>query len=260
MSIEIYSFSGTGNSLQVAKEIGSKFNDSKVISINSRLMSGSIKAQSKTVGIVFPVYFAGVPVMVADFINKIDLSEVDYIFSVTTCGEPFSSRASTDCRNLFKKRGEKLDASFNIKMPGNYIIMYESKNDKFKKGCFDSLGEKVDTIFDIVKSSKKHHDGDNIVVKTLGPLLYKYFTKTLKNKDKKFTVEDSCTGCGICEKVCPANNIKVDGNPSWHGNCEQCLACIQYCPKESIQFGKGTKKRKRYVNPFVNIKEMMGDK
>ncbi|WP_367118185.1 4Fe-4S binding protein [uncultured Clostridium sp.] len=22
----------------------------------------------------------------------------------------------------------------------------------------------------------------------------------------------------------------------WDGRCEQCMACIQYCPKEAIQF------------------------
>jgi len=47
------------------------------------------------------------------------------------------------------------------------------------------------------------------------------------------------------------------GKPKWLGHCEQCMSCIQYCPQESIQYGKNTEKRKRYQNPKINISEMM---
>ncbi|MDR2194165.1 MAG: 4Fe-4S binding protein [Treponema sp.] len=40
--------------------------------------------------------------------------------------------------------------------------------------------------------------------------------------DKKFTVNNNCTGCGICEKVCPVDNIEILNNkPQYKHHCEQ---------------------------------------
>ena len=38
---------------------------------------------------------------------------------------------------------------------------------------------------------------------------------------------------------------------------EQCLACIQWCPQEAIQFGKKTPRYKRYHHPEVTVREML---
>ena len=76
----------------------------------------------------------------------------------------------------------------------------------------------------------------------------------MKKADKNFNVEEKCTQCGICEKICPVGNIKlVDGKPTWHQNCEQCMRCIQWCPVEAIQIGKATITRTRYHNPEAKV-------
>lgn len=76
--------------------------------------------------------------------------------------------------------------------------------------------------------------------------------------DKPFFADAKCTSCGICEKICPAQNIKlVSGKPVWQHRCEQCFACIQWCPDEAIQYGKGTAKKKRYHHPEITLKEML---
>ncbi len=38
---------------------------------------------------------------------------------------------------------------------------------------------------------------------------------------------------------------------------EQCLACIKWCPQETIQFGKKTPRYKRYYHPEVTLREML---
>ena len=66
-------------------------------------------------------------------------------------------------------------------------------------------------------------------------------------KDKKFYAEDTCSGCGLCVKKCPLNNITVEnGKPVWHGNCTHCMACISYCPVEAIEYGNRSKGKRRY--------------
>lgn len=76
--------------------------------------------------------------------------------------------------------------------------------------------------------------------------------------DKSFWINSNCNTCGICKSICPSKNIELkDGKPLWKHQCEQCLACIQWCPKQAIQYGKKTEKRKRYTNPYVSIKELI---
>jgi len=37
---------------------------------------------------------------------------------------------------------------------------------------------------------------------------------------------------------------------------EQCLACIQWCPAEAIQYGKNTAAKKRYHHPEIKLSDM----
>ena len=66
------------------------------------------------------------------------------------------------------------------------------------------------------------------------------------------------TGAEYAKKVCPVNNITIiDSKPVWNHNCEQCMACLQWCPEEAVQFGKNTVGRKRYRHPEVSLKDIM---
>jgi MinD superfamily P-loop ATPase len=76
--------------------------------------------------------------------------------------------------------------------------------------------------------------------------------------DRSFWVDEKCNGCGICKAVCPSGNIDLpEERPAWQHHCEQCLACIQWCSQEAIQFGKKTPRYKRYHHPEVTLKEML---
>ena len=77
--------------------------------------------------------------------------------------------------------------------------------------------------------------------------------------DKNYTVNNNCTGCTICEKVCPVKNIEMaDNKPKYKHHCEQCVACIQYCPQKAINYKNVTQTRRRYTHPEISYKELCG--
>jgi flavodoxin len=74
----IFYFTGTGNSLQAAKNIA-EHNGEKLISIASEMNSkeGTFEyalKDNEVIGFVYPVYSWGPPEMVLDFINKLKLN------------------------------------------------------------------------------------------------------------------------------------------------------------------------------------------
>ena len=72
--IDIYYFSGTGNSLHAAKELAKRLPQAELIPIVSLLNQETIKTSSQTVGFVFPLHMMTTPVAVKKFFRKLDLS------------------------------------------------------------------------------------------------------------------------------------------------------------------------------------------
>jgi ferredoxin len=52
----------------------------------------------------------------------------------------------------------------------------------------------------------------------------------LKVKSK---VNEDCTGCGICAKVCPMGSIDPQDVSRYTGICIKCGACIKKCPEKA---------------------------
>ena len=76
-----------------------------------------------------------------------------------------------------------------------------------------------------------------------------------KRKTENLTVTDSCIGCGLCARKCPARSIEMtDNHPVWvNEQCFMCLRCLHHCPKFAIQYGPKTAKHGQYRNPHVKV-------
>lgn len=259
----IFYFSGTGNSLQIAKKIA-EHNNEKLISIASKMNSkdGSFEytlKDNEIIGFVYPVYAWAPPKMVLDFINKLKLNNYkdNYIFSVATCGENVGNTMKV-LSSVLKKKNLDLDSGFSISMPNNCITIGDIDSKEKENRKLLAAEETLKNINDIIKERRKkvfqvikgYMPG--ILTGVINPLFNRGATNT-----KKFYADDNCTGCGICQSVCNCNNIKVEEKPRWGKNCAQCLACIHFCPVRAVQYGKGTERKGRYKNPNVSVEEMI---
>jgi ferredoxin len=247
----IYCFTGTGNSLQAAKEIQEIIEDADIRPILSGETDSPVKY--KKIGFVFPVYFWGLPVQVDAFLKSLDLgNNTDtYYFAVATCGSS-AGIAIPMVGRLLKKKGIDLHYAKIIYMVSNYILMYDIK-DLTDEAQQRYKADIIEIAAAVQGSKNVPIRGENVFSKLIYDVSRTGFAKT----DKKFTVEN-CTGCGICEDVCPAKNITIDhpGNTlEFHHRCQRCCACIHYCPAQAINYNGKTNKRRRYQNPQILLSE-----
>ncbi len=258
MKITIFFFTGTGNSLKIARSICDKLDDCELIPIAKVWQIKDFKATSEKVGFIFPLYYSGLPKIVYDFAINIDLSKSDYFFAVVISGGGVSDLPLQQLGRILKAKAKKLNAGFLIPMPNNYIIGYDIHSEQRQKDFFRKAIEQVESLSEIVKLNGDNLNQD-ILEKDLGRAdrFNTKFRENVNESDKSFYAEDNCSGCGICENLCPVNNIiLVDGEPQWQHRCQQCLACINFCPEKSIQFGTHTLKTQRYHHPEITLQDI----
>lgn len=253
MKSVIYYFTGSGNSLKVAKDIAERI-DAQLVKICADHIEQDSTPYEK-VGFVFPVYFAGAPLMVKEFVKRLKLSENAYVFAVATYGGR-EDASIWQIDDLLEQKNIKLSAGFAFQMPGSYQVMYAPYSAEVQKKHFEGEKKAVDQIADCINRNEVIPYKVKKASIKIANLIHNKFFKPY-NKDENFWVDEKCNSCGICEKVCPSNNIHMSqGKPEWQHQCEQCLACMQWCPKMSIQYKKATINRGRYQHPEIKVTEL----
>ncbi|MEW5804817.1 MAG: EFR1 family ferrodoxin, partial [bacterium] len=117
METILFYFTGTGNSLKVAKDLAEKLGSAQLRPIARSMREGSGILTAVRVGIICPVYAWGLPLIVRQFIQQLVLEESAYIFGLVTCGG-FPAATLKQMDHLLKQKGLELSAGFGIRMPG----------------------------------------------------------------------------------------------------------------------------------------------
>lgn len=264
MKTTIFYFSGVGNSLKAAKDLAEKLGDTEVISV-SKFMGedGEVSISGDRVGIVYPVYIWGVPRIVSRFIKKIPRKCKDKYFFAVANNHSELAGSLLQLASKLKSRGIKLSAGFSVNMPNSYTVFQKKNTNEYStrelKKMFDALNERLDEIALLVKDEKKCEiEKGTLAQRIINTGLVNHIAfAAFPLLDIPFKVDHKCVSCGLCEKICPVNNISLkNGKPTWHHKCEQCFRCINCCPKESIQYLNATSGKVRYKNPYVNMKEV----
>jgi ferredoxin len=287
VSTEVYYFSGTGNSLAVAKDLA-RSRQATARPIAAFRKCESIATKADAIGVVFPAYMAhlsGVPLMVDRFIRKLSDIGSKYVFAVCTCGGHEDFNALPALRNLAKlvrSVGGRIGAEFSIRLPMNTLDYghIPVPIDKDHGRMFQRCESKILEISQIAgRRGKSRYRIRRTILNWLMTPLYRMlqtlYYQDLRKKarepadsklrfeelvpltDKSIFTDDKCQGCGTCAKVCPAGNIAmIEGKPLWQHHCEICLACVEWCPNKAIHHGF-REHGKSYRHPRVKLQDML---
>ena len=282
MSAEIYYFSGTGNSLVVAKDIAEKING-KLISIPSMMDKERITTDADIIGIIFPVYYVGlanIPLIVQEFVKRLEKISEKYIFAVCTYGGGAGSTLKMLDEKI-QERGGHLASGFGVQMPQNaFRKPFENKDKLYSRW----RNKKLEFIYEKINTKNegwfdKDSSFNGVIIKILDKLmkidfLMPIFINPMKKTafipkdtnatikeiiplmDKSYQTDENCIGCSTCSNICPVQNINlVNNKPVWQHKCENCLACIKWCPQKAIH-GYGELPQ-GYHHPEVKISNML---
>jgi ferredoxin len=272
----IYYFSGTGNSLVVARDVAAK-TGGELVSLSTLMDQPVIKPEAEVIGIIFPVYhaiFDGLPLIVERFVGKLGNLDGKYLFAICTC-RGWSRLAIRRLADLVSARSGKLAAGFTVAMPDNTDPLTVENQQKRYAAWKKKLGAVSRYINDRRTGRYENTTLFNIIMAPFGAPLQKATVKLLEGHakttsltfkqllpltDNSFIADGNCTGCGICSGVCPVGNIKImNQKPVWQNRCESCLACLNFCPKQAISGSVANKKNTtmRYHHPDIKAADLM---
>jgi formate hydrogenlyase subunit 6/NADH:ubiquinone oxidoreductase subunit I/flavodoxin len=297
MTTQIHYFTGTGNSLTVARTLANKLG-ATLHPMAAALNRDALSIESDALGLVFPVYHKSIPLILKRFVEKLERIEGTYLFAVYTYGDSpgLAARHLTD---LIEARGGRVAAGFGVHMPYNYLtptrifrdmvgsFTLREISDEKRRTLIAEAPATIDRIAAYIRARKsgalevtadpltRLADSLNLPETLAKSIWLKVagvanppnvpFLESRQWMDEAFYADETCIGCATCAHICPVRNIQMIDDPAishpipeWHHRCEQCFACLQWCPQVAIQFGANTTGKLRYHHPDITLADMRG--
>lgn len=246
-------FSGTGNSRYVAEKIADELNDD-TLSLNDKIKNNDNETiTADYIVVVTPTYAWRIPRIVSELLTKTELCGVKKAWFVMTCGGEIGN-ADKYNRRLCAQKGISYMGTAQILMPENYIALFGTPNTEEARRIVSASENDIKNAIEKIKSDAPFEKVKNNLYYSLlsgavNDVFYPMFVKS-----KAFYADGKCISCGKCVKLCPLNNIAlVDKKPVWGNDCTHCMACINYCPTEAIEYGKNSIGKVRYTFEILKI-------
>lgn len=247
----IFYFTGTGNSLYIAKQI-----EKSPLSIPQVMRKERLEFSSDSIGIAAPVYGHELPQVVKEFMKKA-IFHTEYFYMVLTYGNRHGGAAE-----LAKKFCDECGISVNYI---NVIMMVDNWLPGFDMNEQKKVDKRVEENMAVILADLSAHKNMISEVTETDRATHQQFLERMGQMPAdawqhllRFT--DACVGCGVCEKVCPSASVYISDGKAMHipGNCQTCLACAHACPQNAIQLTiPEVNPDARYRNEHISLQELM---
>lgn len=248
-------FSGTGNSLYIAKKIAEALDD-RIVSIADLVCKNQYQLtvkKNETIGFVYPVIACAPPDIVTDFIKKVHFNgyEENYMYSVFNCaGSPeYTSRIM---KETAEKAGYVIGGFYDVLMPGNYITKKKHLPEEKVKEYLLNCDKRIEQIVAGIREKSCNYKKE----KHSFLLSYGLHKLAVLEKTEKFVFGEDCVKCGKCVDICPMEAIKMTSEKPVREEkkCAFCLGCVNVCPTRALQVGNKTQNNPQYINPHYDGK------
>lgn len=250
----IFFFTATGNCLSAAKKILAAEDKGRLISIPQVIDTPNLEYEDDAIGIVFPIYGWGMPKQVKKFCETARL-KANYIFAIGTYGK-MPGACMTNVQKSAAKNGYKIDYAESLLMLDNYLPGFDMDKE------IELLPEKnternLNRIIADISARKTRDAKSSLTWRAVTGIVQTGSGLMLDGtKARQYIVDDKCTSCGTCAKVCPTRNIIVTDKVEFADQCESCFACLHHCPKNALHL-KNEKSAVRWRNPDVSLGDII---
>lgn len=239
MKVLIIYFSGTGNTLLVAKHLKKALVESGASVHLHSIEDGPIDIKSiesyDLIGFAFPIFGFGTQQMMMNYQKTLPRIKGKKAFVLQTGADFISINYAASYRFIQKIQAKGYNVFYDriIAMGSNWLIGYDHGMVKQLEEA--SVGKTEHMAKEMIQGVRRRYRPNPLIrlnsyISALGEhyIGAKMFGFSLK-------VKDTCNHCNKCVESCPSKNIRaVNGRVEIGSNCSWCMRCIYQCPSKAI--------------------------
>jgi flavodoxin/Pyruvate/2-oxoacid:ferredoxin oxidoreductase delta subunit len=238
--IDLYYFSGTGNTQTVAQFIAQAFErhqfNVELVRIED-VLQGRTQVQHRDadlVGVGYPILGFGMPPIVAKLIARLAPGRDQRAFVFMTASDIVAPNNGAAKRAVKALKQKGYDAVYEriICMACNWAVKYP---DALNKELYYTAAIKAENLCQEVLAGKTRTLRIAPITRAIMALAHAGEKLGARFFGRMLAVSEACTHCHRCIDDCPAGNIHLHEETIRFGwDCLWCMRCIYACPQRAI--------------------------